>query len=137
MNKFQTKITVIDYLCNIMKRFLTIFIFLTTLISAAGQEKNKAIKGFSGGMMLHSGYLFGGDNPFNYNPKGATFGIGGVARIHLTEHLRTGFEGYFSTMGLEKGVESGSHNKVFWTGALADWYWKFGIFYPYWEYSCC
>ena len=131
MNKFQTRITVIDYLCNIMKRFLTIFIFLTTLISAAGQEKNKAIKGFSGGMMVHSGYLFGGDNPFNYNPKGATFGIGGVARIHLTEHLRTGFEGYFSTMGLEKGVESGSHNKVFWTGALADWYWKFGIFYPY------
>ncbi len=82
-------------------------------------------------MMLHSGYQFGGDNPYNYTPKGATFGIGGVARLHLTDHFRAGFEGYFSTMGLKKEVESGSHNKLFWTGALADWYWKCGRFYPY------
>ena len=46
------------------------------------QEK-KFIKGFSGGMMLHTGYLSGGDNPRDYNPSGATFGIGGVVRLHL------------------------------------------------------
>lgn len=82
-------------------------------------------------MMAHTGYQFGGDNPFNLNPKGATFGIGGVARLHLTEHFRSGFEGYFSTVGLRKEVVSGSHNKVFWAGALADWYWQLGRFYPY------
>ena len=68
---------------------------------AAAQEK-KAIKGFSGGMMVHSGYLSGCDNPYNYDAKGPTFGIGGVAKLHLTDHFRAGFEGYFSTMPLRK-----------------------------------
>ena len=34
------------------------------------------------------------------------------------KHIRTGFEGYFSTLGLNKGLAKGSHNKVFWAGAL-------------------
>lgn len=92
---------------------------------------NKVIKGFSGGMMAHTGYQWGGDNPYGYNPKGITFGIGGVARLHLTDHFRTGFEGYFSNVGLKKGVKDGSHNKVFWAGALADHYWNLGRLYPY------
>jgi hypothetical protein len=94
------------------------------------QEK-KFIKGFSGGMMVHSGYQYGGDNPYDYDPKGATFGIGGVARLHLSDHFRAGFEGYFSTMGLNKDIASGSFNKLFWSGLLADWFWKAGKFYPY------
>ena len=114
-----------------MKRFLTAVLLATIYFGCAAQEKDKFIKGFSGGMMVHSGYQWGGDNPFGFSPKGSTFGIGGVARLHLSDHFRTGFEGYFSNMGLKKEVESGSHNKVFWTGALADWYWKAGIFYPY------
>ena len=28
-------------------------------------------------------------------------------------------------------VKSGSHNKLFWTGALADFFWKKGKFVPY------
>ncbi len=114
-----------------MKRFLTLLIFAAIYLTGAAQEKDKFIKGFSGGMMANTGYQFGGDNPFNFNPKGATFGIGGVARLHLTDHFRTGFEGYFSTVGLKKEVVSGSHNKVFWTGVLADWYWQSGRFFPY------
>ena len=94
-----------------MKARISVIILLVTLcLSSQAQEKEKFIKGFSGGMMLHSGYQFGGDNPYNYTPKGATFGIVGVARLHLTDHFRTGFEGYFSTMGLKKEVESGSHS---------------------------
>ena len=96
-----------------------------------GSKEGKLIKGFSGGMMAHTGYLWGGDNPYNYSPSGTTFGIGGVARLHMSDHFRTGFEGYFSTMGLHKDVESGSHNKLFWAGALADCFWKIGRFYPY------
>ena len=106
---------------------------VTAAASAAASEhhETKAIKGFSGGMMVHTGYLSGGDNPFGYDAAGATFGIGGVAKLHLSKHFRAGFEGYFSNMGLHKGVSSGSFNKLFWTGALADCFWKVGKFYPY------
>ena len=99
--------------------------------AASEHHETKAIKGFSGGMMVHTGYLSGGDNPFGYDATGATFGIGGVAKLHLSKHFRAGFEGYFSNMGLHKGVSSGSFNKLFWTGALADCFWKVGKFYPY------
>lgn len=97
----------------------------------ASAKDQKVIKGFSGGMMLHTGYLSGCDNPYGFKPSGATFGIGGVAKLHLSEHFRAGFEGYFSTMGLKKEVQSGSFNKLFWTGVLADCFWKIGRFYPY------
>ena len=95
------------------------------------QEKQKTIKGFSGGMMVHTGYLSGCDNPYGYDAAGATFGIGGVARLHLAKHFRAGFEGYFSTMGLGGKLAEGSHNKLFWAGALCDWFWECGNFYPY------
>ena len=118
-----------------MKQILiTTIIFLAFAITGIAQESEtttKTIKGFSGGMMVHTGYLQGCDNPYGYNPSGATFGIGGLAKIHLTKHFRAGFEGYFSTMGLNKNVASGSFNKVFWSGLLADWFWKAGKFYPY------
>ena len=94
-------------------------------------QKKKFVEGFSGGMMVHTGYQYGGDNPYGYNPKGTAFGIGGVARLHLSDHFRTGFEGYFSTVGLKKDLVKGSHNKVFWAGMLADWFWKAGKVYPY------
>lgn len=95
------------------------------------EDSTKVIKGFSGGMLVHTGYLNGCDNPFKYNPSGMTFGIGGLAKIHMGNHFRAGFEGYFSNMSLKKGVESGSFNKIFYTGILADWFWKAGKFYPY------
>lgn len=113
-----------------MKQVILAFILSLLACSGIAQEK-KIIKGFSGGMMLHCGYLYGGDNPYNYTPNGLTFGIGGVARLHITEHFRTGVEGYVSTLDLKKDLVKGSHNKLFWTGVLADWYWKAGRFYPY------
>lgn len=120
-----------------MKRRIATFIIclcaFSSVISAQDDKSqdSRAIKGFSGGMMVHTGYLSGCDNPFGYNLSGATFGIGGVARLHLTNHFRAGFEGYFSSMGLSKNVEKGSFNKIFWTGLLGDWYWKLGKFQPY------
>ena len=122
-----------------MKNKLLIIIILAVLLPVTDAvAKNKVIKGFSGGMMVHSGYLWGGDIPVGvlpeigeFNPRGTTFGIGGVGKVHLTEHFRAGFEGYFSTMGIRKELQSGSHNKVFWAGALCDWFWKAGKFYPY------
>ena len=114
-----------------MKRVLLICMILLLGHGTGIAQEKSLIKGFSGGMMIHSGYQTGCDNPFGYNMQGATFGIGGVARLHLTDHFRTGFEGYVSTLGLKHDIAKGSHNKIFWTGLLADWYWQKGQFYPY------
>ena len=96
--------------------FLCIVMFLSAGITMLPHAENKkTIKGFSGGMMVHSGYQYGGDNPFNLNMSSPTFGIGGCAKIHLTDHFRTGMEGFFSTAPIKKGVQSGSYNKLFWT----------------------
>ena len=116
----------------LMKRhIISLLIFLTASALCCQAQEHKAIKGFCGGMMVHTGYQSGCDNPLGYNPEGATHGIGGVAKIQFSKHFRAGFEGYFSTIGLRKDVLSGSHNKIFWAGALADWFWKCGRFYPY------
>ena len=121
------------------KTIISIFFLsiCTTAISAENatdldkENGSKFIKGFSGGMMIHSGYQFGCDNPYNLNISSPTFGLGGCAKLHFTEHFRAGFEGYFSTAPVRNGVEDGSHNKIFWTGALADWFWRMGKFTPY------
>jgi len=116
-----------------MRRYTLIISILLAALSAIDMsaEEKKIIKGFSGGMMVHSGYQFGGDNPYNLNISSPTFGIGGCAKLHLTDHFRTGFEGYFSTAPIRRELESGSHNKLFWTGLLADWFWKCGKLIPY------
>ena len=121
---------------NLNKNILFRTIIATILLSFSGvvggfAQDNKFIKGFSGGMMVHSGYQYGGDNPFGLDISSPTFGIGGCAKIHLSKHFRTGFEGYFSTAPIRKGVESGSHNKLFWTGVLADFFCKRGKVVPY------
>ena len=90
-------------------------IFTLLFFCSAGlyAQSKEIIKGFSGGMMIHSGYQYGCDNPFGLDVSAPTFGIGGCAKLHLTDHFRTGFEGYFSTAPIKRGVESGSHNKLF------------------------
>ena len=116
-----------------MKRhtlIIAILLFFSGIVGASAQE-SKFIKGFSGGMMVHSGYQYGCDNPFGLEISSPTFGIGGCAKLHLSDHFRTGFEGYFSTAPIRKGVESGSHNKLFWTGVLADLFWQRGRVIPF------
>ena len=114
-----------------LPKLILTLILSAAMVTIAYAKENKVIKGFSGGMMVHSGYQFGGDNPYDLNISSPTFGIGGCAKLHLTNHFRTGFEGYFSTAPIKQRVQSGSHNKLFWTGVLADWFWKHGKFTPY------
>ena len=113
-----------------LHKIITIGLIICTALSLNAQEK-KVIKGFSGGMMINGGYVFGSDNPYNLNINSLTLGMGGCAKLHFSDHFRAGFEGYFSSAPLRNGVESGSHNKLFWTGALADFFWKKGKFVPY------
>ena len=97
-----------------------------------GIAKNKVYQGFSGGMMLHTGYLFGqdGNAPKTADgrlcsPQGALFGIGGALRVHLWKYLRTGFEGFVSTMpsaitDCRDVLKNGSYVRVGCGGVLAD-----------------
>ncbi len=114
-----------------MKKIIISIALILYAFAVTAQEKQNVLKGFSGGMMVHTGYLSGCDNPYGFDAAGATFGIGGVARLHLSKHFRAGFEGYFSNMGLGDNLADGSYNKLFWAGALCDWFWELGKFYPY------
>ena len=88
-------------------KIVYVFIFAAMLLTGwTGAAQEKIIKGFSGGMMVHTGYQYGGDNPFNLDISDPTFGIGGCAKLHLSKHFRAGFEGYFSTAQLSKNVQS-------------------------------
>ena len=97
--------------------------------------------GFSGGMMLHGGYLFA-DNPqniFSNNglgsvdyvsglPKdGFCYGLGGALRTHLINHIHLGAEGFVSTMPL---MRTGSNVRTAWGGALCDVYGNWGKVRP-------
>ena len=107
------------------------------------EEKAGVFQGFSGGMMLHTGYLFGTDKAAplapdgrSYSPQGALFGIGGAFRVHLWDHLRTGFEGFVSTMyrGMMDNkdiLQSGSYVRVACGGVNADACWRMSKVWPY------
>ena len=105
-------------------------------------EKTPVFQGYSGGMMLHAGYLFG-KNPSSVlpsgesiSPQGMTMGIGGSLRINLWKHLRVGCEGYVSTMNsgatdMRNVLQSGSYVRVGSGGLLADACWRMEKIWPY------
>ena len=136
------------------KTSLAILICLiTTLCQAADNHemsapadsnvKSSAYQGFSGGMMLHAGYMFGKDNnaPVAGNgrlcsPQGATLGIGGSMYVHLFKHLRIGAEGFVSTMynnatDMRNVLGKGSYLSMGYGGLSADACWRTEKLWPY------
>ena len=107
-----------------------------------GKDKMPVFQGYSGGMMLHAGYLFG-KNPSailpsgeSISPQGLTTGIGGSLRINLWKHLRVGCEGYVSTMkcgvtDMKDVLQSGSYVRTGSGGVLADACWRMEKVWPY------
>jgi hypothetical protein len=105
-------------------------------------EKTPVFQGYSGGMMLRAGYLFG-KNPSailpagaSISPQGMTMGIGGSLRINLWKHLRVGCEGYVSTMNsgatdMRNVLQSGSYVRVGSGGVLADACWRMEKIWPF------
>lgn len=79
-------------------------------------------------MMIHAGYLQGQIPSIPYHAKGATFGLGGVARAHLGKHWMIGGEGYVSTL---RQMKNGSYIKYGWGGFLGEFYWPFKFVMPY------
>jgi opacity protein-like surface antigen len=96
--------------------------------------------GFSGGMMVHTGYITGGkvnlvnedleeilDVPIGVS--GPPIGIGGAMKIHLGRHVRIGGEGHMSTLNYGSGKGSHrnqSHARIGWGGVLVDYTWRVG-----------
>ena len=93
------------------------------------QERRQILRGFDGGMMVHTGYLSGTLEAIDYSTKGLPFGVGGALRLHLGRHFRVGGEGYVSTLK-QRGSASGSL-KYGWGGVLADAYMTIGRLQPY------
>lgn len=109
-------------------RYYIIISLLVLSTAAFAQEKKKLIKGYDGGMMVHTGYLAGTLSPISYKAEGMTFGIGGLVKFRLSDHFRNGVEGYVSTM---EPTDNGSYVKVFWTGSTFDYFWQLGKWMPY------
>lgn len=114
------------------------FLILLCTLSFFGFSQNLfQYSGFSGGMMVHSGYLQSqkfnittnnGQNPQNLQAKGVPFGIGGAAKVHLGKYLRVGGEGYVSNLNY------GEYNSIFnlsYGGVLVDCIWQNKRFSPY------
>jgi len=97
--------------------------------------------GFSGGMMLHIGYLFSSDPTKVFSnsglgsesyvkslPKdGVCLGLGGTLRVHLLDHIHLGAEGFVSTMPL---MRTGSNVRTGWGGVMCDYYGTWGKVRP-------
>ncbi len=125
-------------------RTTVLLILLSCVASLAAQtDKSKVYQGFSGGMMVHTGYLFGKDSHApttpsgtSTSPQGATFGIGGAVRVHLWQHLRIGSEGFVSSMPAETTdchaiLRPGSYIRTGYGGLLADCCWRLPKAWPY------
>lgn len=119
------------------KKNFIVAILATLVLSSALAQEGLKYRGFSGGMMVHSGYLQ--SNSFdlqtiqgNYitssKVEGMPFGIGGAARLHFGKHLRVGGEGYVSN--LRYGVK-GTTSSLSWGGVLADCVWPLGRWWPF------
>lgn len=108
-----------------------------TAAAVSAQGGKFAYRGFSGGMMVHAGYIGGGNFTLR-DASGAVLaekklhgfptGIGGAIKIHLGDHLRVGSEGYVSTLHYGR---FDSYSSVGWGGILADWLWRLGRFAPF------
>ena len=126
-------------------RFTVRFVLFIALLMISVQFVAKAqirpgnftYKGFSGGMMLHSGYVSGGKitlnnaegtAPASEEIKGMPFGIGGAIRFHFGDHWRIGSEGYSTTLNYGNYHSNAS---IGWGGALVDYLFGHGDLRPF------
>jgi opacity protein-like surface antigen len=115
-----------------MKRTLLLLATIVTLLTTANASfPTLAYRGFSGGMMLHAGWVDRGSltiGGVSQRLSGLPVGIGGALRLRFGNHLRVGTEGYTSSLGYG---DWGSSLSIGWGGLLVDWCWKLGPFAPY------
>lgn len=118
-----------------MKKATILLLSLVAFVQGAlAQESSHplAYKGFSGGMMVHAGWVSSGDVVIGSAPaqsmSGIPLGIGGALKVRFGDHLRVGTEGYTSSLGYG---EWGSSLSIGWGGLLVDYTFRVGEFMPY------
>ncbi|MGM9736066.1 MAG: hypothetical protein ACI3ZL_06610 [Candidatus Cryptobacteroides sp.] len=121
-----------------MKKARIIFILSALLVctgveaaertDTTSTERRRMHIGYDGGMMLHTGWLWGEISPVGYKAGGMPVGIGGAIRFHIGRHFRIGTEGYASNM---RQMRNGSSIKYGWGGLLADFCFTTGKMMPY------
>ncbi|MBP3425439.1 MAG: hypothetical protein J6K81_01790 [Rikenellaceae bacterium] len=111
-----------------------VILLTTTLCNAQTREHKRIVTGFSGGVMVHTGWT-AGHQPVGsgFRARGMVYGIGGAARLNLGRIFRVGFEGYVSSQpqGRGRGHDPGSVLRTGWGGLLADAHLRFGRVAPY------
>lgn len=118
-------------------RHIVLFLFSFCLLSAAAaQEGNSVVQGFSGGMMVHAGYLSGtnGNAPVGF--QGVSSGMGGALRVNVGRFFRVGMEGYVSTLGsgcsdAKEFLSAGSYIRTGQGGLLVELCRREGRWWPF------
>lgn len=95
-----------------------------------------AYRGFSGGMMIHTGYVSAGNIDLQsaggvvspQNMSGMPVGLGGSMKLHFGKYLRLGGEGYSTS--LKYGPHKSSLN-IGWGGILIDGLYRMGRWAPF------
>lgn len=118
-----------------MKKSLFVLLALLCALTLHASDRggfDLSYRGFSGGMMLHAGWVARGDIAVGGAPQqalsGVPRGIGGALKVRFGDHLRVGTEGYTSSLGYG---DYGSSLSIGWGGLLVDWAWQMGRFAPY------
>ncbi len=138
-----------------MRKKLTLLICLLAAVPMAGLAANPAgttsgnhidnstprrsalaYRGFSGGMMLHTGYVSAGTISLqgvggaitSQEMSGMPTGIGGAIKFHFGKYLRLGTEGYSTS--LKYGPHNSSLN-IGWGGILVDGLYRMGRWAPF------
>ncbi len=104
---------------------LLIFACAALALMPAAAENKMKYNGYSGGMMLHTGYVFGGVSTPQHagtvvateKMQGLPMGIGGAIRLNFGKYLRVGTEGYSTTLYYG---QKGCYATIGWGGLLAD-----------------
>lgn len=107
-----------------MKKTIILLLLLIIAVGLKAQKKQL----FDGGMMVHTGYLIDNIPALDYKASGMSFGLGGVLRFHIGDHVRLGGEGYVSTLPQKR---NGSYVRMGWGGVVADFYWPIKRWAPY------
>lgn len=112
---------------KIVLALFVILVLSSTLSAKERGDKRLSYRGFSGGMMLHTGYVSSGDFtitgvagslPREVRAEGMPTGMGGAIRFSFGDHLRIGGEGYVSN--LKYGEYDNSRISLGWGGLLVD-----------------
>jgi len=128
-----------EFLKNKRMNFFLLFaiiLFLQFSLFAENPEKKFAFAGYTGGMMVHTGYMKSAvflvkdteEQMHNKQIEGMPFGMGGALKFQFGKHFRVGMEGYMTKIVYEK---RGSIFRQGWGGVLADGLWKFGKWTPF------